>query len=108
MREERSGDEEERKAEKVDEKKKRSETGVWGGTFTGHLEFAAPPAMALEPPSRSSALSPLVPCGPVSPRLEAPTVHPRPRQISLASRTSLGPPLRISSSSTKKTTQTLP
>lgn len=27
---------------KGDERKERSEAGVWGGTFTGHLEFAAP------------------------------------------------------------------
>lgn len=29
-------------AEKGDERERRSELGVWGGTFTGHLEFAVP------------------------------------------------------------------
>lgn len=33
---------ERKRAEKGDEREERSETGVRGGTFTGHLEFAAP------------------------------------------------------------------
>lgn len=90
--EERSDDEEERMAEKGDERERRGELGVWGGTFTGHLEFAVPTTdgirasfplwYALLPPPllppvpsavpRSTVV--LVPC---HPRLEVPTVHPR-------------------------------
>lgn len=85
--EERSGDGEERRAEKGDERKERSKAGVRGGTFTGHLEFAAPTSDGIRAPFpliRAFAPSPhpVSPpfdrgSGPVSPRLEAPTVHPR-------------------------------
>lgn len=83
--EEKSDDEEERKAEKGDKREESSEVGVWGGTFTGHLEFAAPTTtdgirapLPARPRFRPLPLSPFDRgSGPVSPRLEAPTVHPR-------------------------------
>lgn len=77
-----NGDEEERKAEKGDERKERRVCGV--ALLLVTWNSLLPPPMALESPSLSSALSPSTPCppfdrgsGPVSPRLEAPTVHPR-------------------------------
>lgn len=72
--EERSGDEEKRKAEKGNKREESSEVGVWGGTFTGHLEFAAPTTDGIRAPFpfvRAFVLFPfplsivvLVPCHP--------------------------------------------
>jgi len=68
-------------------KGKREARPAWGGTFTGHLEFGAPPPPVLEPPFRPyhplsllsfTAPSPhsVVDLAPVSPHPEAPSRPP--------------------------------
>lgn len=62
-----------------DERKERSEAGVWGGTFTGHLEFAAPTTDGIRAPFPPRTR--FRPSFPVRPwfwsRVTPPTVHPR-------------------------------